>query len=60
MADSDSLAYVTAAAPLVGLSLSPERLGEVAAVFAQVQRFAAPCLACDVPHDAEPARDFPS
>jgi hypothetical protein len=54
MDDSDALAYVAAAAPLVGLNLSPARLAEVAAAFAQVQRFATPCLACQVPADAEP------
>ncbi len=58
MVDSDALAYVTAAAPLVGLSLSPERLADVAAVFAQVRRFAAPALDFAVPADTEATPAF--
>ena len=58
MPDSDPLAYVTAAAPLVGLHLSPARLAEVAAAFALVQRFAAPALEYDLPAEAEPAPVF--
>ncbi len=58
MADSDPLAYVTAAAPLLGLHLCPKRLAELAAAFAQVQRFAAPALLFEPPPETPPAAVF--
>jgi hypothetical protein len=54
----DPLAYVTAAAPTVGLQLSPERLATLAEAFALVVRVGAPALNMDVPDDAEPAPVF--
>ncbi len=54
----DPLGYVTAAAPLIGLKLSQDRLKEVAEAFALVIRMAKPALDAVVPADAEPAPVF--
>lgn len=54
----DALAYVTAAAPALGLQFPPERLAEIAAAFALVARVAAPALALAVAADVEPAPVF--
>jgi len=54
----DPLAYVTAAAPLIGLNLSEDRLKEVAEAFALVIRMAKPALDAPVTLDAEPAPVF--
>jgi len=54
----DSLDYVRAAAPLVGLTLSPERLASVAEAFALVIRMAQPALEVELPADTQPAPVF--
>lgn len=54
----DALAFVTAAAPTVGMHLSPERLVLLAEAFALVVRVGAPALTMQVPDDAEPAPVF--
>ena len=54
----DAVRYVTEAAPLVGLQLTPERVGEIAAAFALVVRIGAPALAYKLPREAEPAPVF--
>ena len=54
----DPLAFVTAAAPAVGLHLSAERLSILAEAFALVVRVGAPALTMDVPDDTEPAPVF--
>jgi hypothetical protein len=54
----DPLQYVTAAAPLIGLQLSEERLKQVAEAFALVIRMAKPALDAPVSGDAEPAPVF--
>jgi hypothetical protein len=54
----DAVAYVTAAAPLIGLALTPERIEQVAAAFALVVRIGAPALAYTLPPEAEPAPAF--
>ena len=54
----DPLAYVTAAAPTVGLQLPPERIKAVADAFALVARLGAPALDFPVPAEAEPAPVF--
>ncbi len=54
----DPLAYVTAAAPAVGLQLPPERLKAVAEAFALVARLGAPALAFPVPAETQPAPVF--
>ena len=53
----DPAAHV-AAAPAVGLALSPERQARVAAALALVVKVAAPALAYPVPESAEPAAKF--
>ena len=40
----DAVAYVTAAAPAIGLALRPDRIEQVAAAFALVVRIGAPAL----------------
>ena len=54
----DAVAYVTAAAPLMGLALTPDRVEQVAAAFALVLRIGAPALAFTLPPEAEPAPVF--
>ncbi len=54
----DALRYATAAAPLVGLRLAPERLEQVAVAFALVTRIAAPALSYPLPAETEPAPVF--
>jgi hypothetical protein len=54
----DPLAYVKATAPLIGLSLTPERVAELAAAFALVRRVATPALDFELPADAEAAPIF--
>jgi len=54
----DARAYVAAAAPLVGLAFTPERVEQVAAAFALVVRIGAPALARGVPAEVEPAPVF--
>jgi hypothetical protein len=54
----DPLAYVTAVAPAVGLSLPPARLAELAEAFALVVRVGSPALSLAVPAEAEPAPVF--
>jgi len=54
----DALAYVTAACPVVGLQLPPERLVELAAAFTLVMRVGAPALSFVVDDAAEPAPVF--
>jgi hypothetical protein len=54
----DPIAYVTAVAPAMGLSLTPDRTRELAAAFALVVRVAAPALDFVLPADAEAAPIF--
>jgi hypothetical protein len=54
----DTRAYVAAAAPLIGLHLSDERLDQVAEAFALVIRIAKPALDAAVPDDSQPAPVF--
>lgn len=54
----DPLAYVTALAPALGLTLDPARLAAVATAFALVRRIAAPALDHDLPDDVEQAPVF--
>ena len=54
----DALAYVTATAPAVGLTLPPERLAELAEAFSLVMRVGAPALNFVVDAAAEPAPVF--
>jgi len=54
----DPAAYVAAAAPAVGLRLSPERARAVSEALALVARVAAPALTRAVPPQAEPAPVF--
>jgi 1-carboxybiuret hydrolase subunit AtzG-like protein len=54
----DARAYVAAAAPLVGLALTPERIEQVAAALALIVRIGAPALAVNVPAEVEPAPVF--
>ncbi len=54
----DPLAYVTALAPALGLTLDPERAAAVAAAFALVRRIAAPALERELPDEVEAAPVF--
>jgi hypothetical protein len=54
----DSLAYVAALAPAIGLPLDAEARAAVAAAFALIRRIAAPALDRAVPDDIEPAPVF--
>ncbi len=54
----DSLAYVTAACPAIGLRLSPERLVALAEAFALVVRVGAPALDRPIAAEDEPAPVF--
>ncbi len=54
----DPLQYVTAAAPLIGLTLSEKRLQQVAEAFALVIRMAKPALDAPVAGNSEPAPVF--
>jgi glycine cleavage system regulatory protein len=54
----DPLAYVTAAAPAVGLRLTEAHLAELAEAFALVVRIGGPAFAMAVPADVEPAPVF--
>ncbi len=54
----DPAAYVAAAAPAIGLSLTPERAAEIAAAFALVVRIATPALCLALPAHIEPAPVF--
>ncbi len=51
-------AHVAAAAPLVGLRLSPQRQAQVAEALALVARLAAPALAVPLAPEDEPAPVF--
>ncbi len=54
----DPAAYVAAAAPAVGLKLSPERQARVAEALALVVKVGAAALTRPVPESAEPAAMF--
>ena len=54
----DALAFVTAASPAVGITLSAARIAEVAEAFALVVRVAAPALSFNLAVDDEPAPVF--
>jgi hypothetical protein len=54
----DPVAYVTAAAPAMGLSFTPERVQIVAEALALVVRIGAPALSYKLPPDSEPAPVF--
>ena len=54
----DSQAYVAAVAPMLGLTLTPERAAAVADALALVVRVAAPALEYALPQHEEPAPVF--
>jgi len=54
----DPFAYVSATAPLVGLTLDADQIKQVADAFALVIKVARPALDAEIPVDAEPAPVF--